>query len=79
MRENPNRRRLSLVAFFIAAAAFFLPFVTVSCSGQPPTPETGIQAMQSLFGIRYPFLLAVAFVLSVLGVVLCHGALALPW
>jgi hypothetical protein len=70
VRETPSRRRFSLAAFFIAAAAFFLPFVTVSCSGQPPTPETGIQAIQSLFGIRYPFLLAVAFLLSVLGVVL---------
>jgi len=70
VRENPNRRRFSLAAFCIAAAAFFLPFVTVSCSGQQPTPETGIEAMQQLFGIHYSFLLAVAFLLSVLGVVL---------
>jgi hypothetical protein len=37
------RRQISLAAFGVAAVAFFLPFVTLSCAGRPLVTATGIQ------------------------------------
>jgi hypothetical protein len=37
------RRQISLAAFAVAAAGFFLPFVTLSCAGRPVVTATGIQ------------------------------------
>jgi len=77
------RRQISLAAFAVAAVAFFLPFVTLSCAGRPLVTATGIQLATrhvnttppgGLLGARadpdvdLSLLVLAAFACSVLGV-----------
>jgi len=76
------RRQISLAAFAIAAAGFFLPFVTLSCAGRPVVTATGIQLVTRQVNAAPPsgplearadpdaalsLLVLVAFACSVLG------------